>query len=261
MTVNSETKPLIGIAAASVYIAIMGAGMIYLSTQGITYGSPDMFDPFWPILIVLNIVSIFFVMRFFGWRNAGFGKLDKTQLIWLLPLLMLLAYKWYVSLGAMSAFPFDSPKWSTFAFFGFVTLLVGTGEELAFRGILLHSFLGKHASRWRVALAMLVSAVGFALLHSVNYFGGEPLPNMLSQLVYTFRWGMLFAPLMLRLKNIIPLMVVHWLWDFVQFSTLISGEMAIVAHDYLQAPIEIITGLVLWYLVLRDVGKREMTRA
>ena len=261
MTVNSETKPLIGIAAASVYIAIMGAGMIYLSTQGITYGSPDMFDPFWPILIVLNIVSIFFVMRFFGWRNAGFGKLDKTQLIWLLPLLMLLAYKWYVSLGAMSAFPFDSPKWSTFAFFGFVTLLVGTGEELAFRGILLHSFLGKHASRWRVALAMLVSAVGFALLHSVNYFGGEPLPNMLSQLVYTFRWGMLFAPLMLRLKNIIPLMVVHWLWDFVQFSTLISGEMAIVAHDYLQAPIEIITGLVLWYVVLRDVGKREMTRA
>lgn len=261
MTVNSETKPLIGIAAASVYIAIMGAGMIYLSTQGITYGSPDMFDPFWPILIVLNIVSIFFVMRFFGWRNAGFGKLDKTQLIWLLPLLMLLAYKWYVSLGAMSAFPFDSLKWSTFAFFGFVTLLVGTGEELAFRGILLHSFLGKHASRWRVALAMLVSAVGFALLHSVNYFGGEPLPNMLSQLVYTFRWGMLFAPLMLRLKNIIPLMVVHWLWDFVQFSTLISGEMAIVAHDYLQAPIEIITGLVLWYLVLRDVGKREMTRA
>ena len=261
MTVNSETKPLIGIAAASVYIAIMGAGMIYLSTQGITYGSPDMFDPFWPILIVLNIVSIFFVMRFFGWRNAGFGKLDKTQLIWLLPLLMLLAYKWYVSLGAMSAFPFDSPKWNTFAFFGFVTLLVGTGEELAFRGILLHSFLGKHASRWRVALAMLVSAVGFALLHSVNYFGGEPLPNMLSQLVYTFRWGMLFAPLMLRLKNIIPLMVVHWLWDFVQFSTLISGEMAIVAHDYLQAPIEIITGLVLWYVVLRDVGKREMTRA
>ena len=261
MTVQSENKPLIGVVAALVYIAIMGGGMIYLSFQGITYGSPEMFNVFWPILILLNIINIFFVMRFFGWRNAGFGKLDATQLIWLLPLLTLLAYKWYVSLGAMSAFPLDSPKWHTFAFFGFVTLLVGTGEELAFRGILLHSFLGTHASRSRVALAMFVSAVGFALLHSVNTFGGEPLPDMLWQLVYTFRWGMMFAPLMLRLKNIIPLMVVHWLWDWVQFSTLISGDIAIVAHDNLQAPIEIIIGLVLWYLVLKDVGKKDMTKA
>jgi hypothetical protein len=72
---------------------------------------------------------------------------------------------------------------------------------------------------------------------------------------------MVFAPLMLRLKNNIPLMIVHWLWDFVQFSTLISEDVAIVAHDYLQAPIEIVIGLVLWYLVLKDVGKQEMAKA
>ncbi len=257
MTVQSGNKPLIGVIAAAVYIAIMGAGMIYLGFQGITYGSPEMFDTFWPILILLNVVNIFFVMRFFGWRNAGFGRLDATQLIWLLPLLMLLAYKWVVSLGAMSAFPAASPEWRTFAFFGFVTFLVGTGEELAFRGILLHSFLGDRSSRTRVALAMLVSAIGFSLLHSVNYFGGEPLQDVFSQLAYTFRFGLLFAPLMLRLNNIIPLMIVHWLWDFVQFSTLISGDEAILAFDYLQAPIEITTALVLWYLVLRDVGKRN----
>jgi len=261
MNIQSENRPLIGIIAALSYIAVMGAGMILLGFQGITYGSPEMFNTFWPILILLNIINIFFVLRFFGWRNAGFGKLDASQLIWLLPFLLLLAYKWFVSIGAMSAFLFGSPEWSTFAFFGFVTLLVGTGEELAFRGILLHSFLGKPASRSRVALAMFVSAVGFALLHSVNYFGGEPLQDMLGQLLYTFRWGMVFAPLMLRVKNIIPLMIVHWLWDWVQFSTLISGEIAIVAHDYLHAPIEVITAVILWYLVLRDVGKHEMIKA
>ncbi len=261
MAAKSENKPLIGVLAALVYIAIMGGGMIYLSFQGVTYGSPEMFGIFWPILILLNIVNVFFVTRYFGWRNAGFGKLDTTQLLWLLPLGSLLAYKWYISLGAMSAFPFGGPQWSTFAFFGFVTLMVGTGEELAFRGMLLHSFLDTHASRSRVALAMFVSAVGFALLHSVNVFGGEPLKDMLGQLLYTFRFGFLFAPLMLRLKNIIPLMVVHWLWDWVQFSTLISGDIAIVAHDNLQALIEISVGLVLWYLVLKDAGKKEMTKA
>jgi len=261
MTVQSENKPVIGVVAALTYIAIMGGGMIYMSSRGITYGSPEMFGIFWPILILLNFVNAFFVMRFFGWRHAGFGKLDTTQLIWLLPLISLLAYKWYISLGAMSAFPFGGPQWSSFAFVGFVTLMIGAGEELAFRGILLHSFLCAHASRSRVALAMFVSAVGFALLHSVNVFGGEPLEDMLAQLLYTFRYGMLFAPLMLRLKNIIPLMVVHWLWDWVQFSTLISGDIAIVAHDNLQAPIEIIVGLVLWYLVLKDVGKNGTTKA
>lgn len=261
MTQPSENKPLIGTIAALVYVAIMGGGMIYMGLRGITYGSPEMFDVFWPILILLNIVNIFFVMRFFGWRNVGFRKLDATQLIWLLPLLTLLAYKWYASLGAMSAFPLGSPEWSTFAFFGFVTLMIGAGEEMAFRGILLHSFLGTRMTRARVALAMFVSAVGFALLHSVNVFGGEPLPDMLSQLVYTFRFGMMMAPLMLLLNNIIPLIIIHWLWDWVQFSILISGDMAILAYDHLHAPIEITTALVLWFLVLRNVGKQEVAKA
>jgi hypothetical protein len=66
---------------------------------------------------------------------------------------------------------------------------------------------------------------------------------------------------MLRLKNIIPLMIVHWQWDFVQFSTLISEDIAILAHDNLHAPIEIITALVVWVLVLRDVGKKETAKA
>jgi membrane protease YdiL (CAAX protease family) len=122
--------------------------------------------------------------------------------------------------------------------FGAVIVMVGIGEELAFRGILLHSFLGEGASRGRVALAMLVSAVGFSLLHSINYFGGQSLPATVEQMGYTFLWGLMFAPLMLRLKSIVPLMIVHWLWDFVQFTIFLSGEMAIIKYDGLQYPIE-----------------------
>ncbi len=254
MIAQNESRARMGVIAASVYIAIMGLGMIYIGSRGITYGSPEMFGPFWPILILLNIVNVFFVIRWFGWRNVGFGKLDVGQMIWFLPFIALVAYKWFVSLGDMSGFSFGGPEWRTFAFFGFVTLLVGTGEELAFRGILLHSFLGGNPGRKRVALAMFVSAIGFALLHSVNYFGGQSLAGTAWQLFYTFVWGMMFAPLMLRLKNIIPLMIFHWLYDFVQFSALISQDGNIVAYDFLQYPIQIITGLILWYLVLRDHG-------
>lgn len=255
MPVRPDRKARMGVVAAVVYITIAAIGMAYSARQGITYGNADMLDAFWPFLIVLNLVNVGFVVRCFGWTNVGFGRLQVRQMVWFLPFLALLAYKWVVALGAMSAFPAKSPEWGRFAYFGAVIVMVGIGEELAFRGILLHSFLGEGASRGRVALAMLVSAVGFSLLHSINYFGGESLPATVEQMGYTFLWGLMFAPLMLRLKSIVPLMVAHWLWDFVQFTVFLSGEMAIIKYDGLQYPIELGMGLVLWFLVLKDHGK------
>lgn len=79
MNAPSENKPLIGIIAALVYIAIMGVGMIYLTSQGITYGSPEMFDPFWPILIVLNIVSFSSSCAFLAGAMRGLAGLTQSS--------------------------------------------------------------------------------------------------------------------------------------------------------------------------------------
>jgi uncharacterized protein len=56
---------------------------------------------------------------------------------------------------------------------------------------------------------MLARAMAFSLLHAVNVFGGVSLLSMCIQLVLTFLFGFLFAPLMIELNNILPLIIFH----------------------------------------------------
>ncbi|MUG91735.1 hypothetical protein F7734_04265 [Scytonema sp. UIC 10036] len=56
---------------------------------------------------------------------------------------------------------------------------------------------------------MLASAMAFSLLHDVNVFGGVTLPSMCIQLVLTFLFEFLFALLMIKLNNILPLIIFH----------------------------------------------------
>lgn len=134
-------------------------------------------------------------------------------------------------------------------------MLVGLGEEIMYRGIVLHAFLTTRQVRW----AMLVSAIGFSLLHAVNVLGGSPLPDVLQQLILTFLWGFFFAPLMLKLNNIVPLIIFHWLWDCVQLVAPLAGEQveAMGSIIPLLFPIEIIVGIVLW-LQIKQVPERAI---
>ncbi|PSB26062.1 hypothetical protein C7B82_20825 [Stenomitos frigidus ULC18] len=182
------------VLAAFLYTAIMGIGMFYMKTvQGITYGDPAMMNLFWFILIILNALNAFWVTRYFGWQAIGFRPLDRQQLLWFLPSIAVLIAMWVVCLSGLSQTSLTAAQWQLFAVAGFTTLLVGLGEETMYRGIVLHAFLTTHRVRW----AMLVSAIGFSLLHAVNVFGGVPLLSVPAQLVMTFLLGFLFASLML----------------------------------------------------------------
>lgn len=181
MTNRSTSMPLIGVAAAAIYIAIMGLGMWYMhSVKGVTYGEVAMFDIFWPFLILCTLSNFAFLIRFFGWKGAGFGKLRWREMLWFTPFIALLVYKFAVNIGALAASPPDTAQVRQLIFMGGVVFLVGLGEELAFRGLLLRSLFNPR----NPLPALLISAVGFSLLHSVNIFGGEPAPDVLYQLFY-----------------------------------------------------------------------------
>ena len=258
MNLTSFSKPKIAIAAAVLYTVIMGIGMFYMKTfLGITYGQPEMMNLFWFILIILNVINVFWVIRYFGWQAIGFRPLDRKQLLWFLPTIIVLIAMWVVCLTGLSKTSLSAAQWQLFAVAGFTTLLVGLGEEIMYRGIVLHAFLTTSRVRW----AMLVSAITFALLHAVNVFGGVPLLAVPMQLVLTFLWGFLFAPLMLKLNNILPLIIVHWLWDFVLFVSPLMGEqvhLSVSTIGLLNTPIEIIIGIVLW-LQIKQVPEQAIT--
>jgi membrane protease YdiL (CAAX protease family) len=225
----------------------MAAGMVYIRTQGIRYGDVAMLDGFWPILIGLNVMTLWVAARYFGWRAVGLGMFRPRPLLWLLPFLAVLTVKWAACVSALAANPPDAQAWRILAFIGFTTFLVGLGEETMFRGILLHAFL----RRGTVLRAMLVSTVGFSLLHSVSVLAEHSGVGMLLQLVYTFLWGFMFAPLALRLNSLWPLIVVHWLWNFAQFTGHFLQEPSIAEYDYLHYPIELVVGAWLWIAIWR----------
>ncbi len=128
--------------------------------------------------------------------------------------------------------------------------MVGVSEELMFRGIVvLHGAL-KDTS---VIKSVIISAIVFSLLHSINVLGGNSLQEMIMQLGFTFVMGMFLGLIILKVNSLIPLIIFHWLWDFSLISSnIINSQNAIINiltgfHFYF----EIIAMLVLLVLVYR----------
>lgn len=240
----SLSNPKIAVLAAFLYTAVMGVAMVYMKAfRGITYGEPEMMTVFWIVLLGLNLLNVFWVTRYFGWQAIGFRPIHRQQLLWFLPSIVVLIAMWVVS--GFSQTSLSAAQWQLFAVAGFTTLFVGIGEEIMYRGIVLHAFLATDRVRW----AMLVSAIAFSLLHSVNVFGGMPLLGVPTQLIMTFLWGLFFSPLMLKLNNIVPLIIFHWLWDFALFAAPLMGEevhSSVSAIALLNLRLEIMIGIALW---------------
>ncbi|WP_293682635.1 CPBP family glutamic-type intramembrane protease, partial [uncultured Phenylobacterium sp.] len=70
--------------------------------------------------------------------------------------------------------------------------------------------------------------------------------------VYTFLWGFMFAPLAIRMNNIWPLIIGHWLYDYVQFVTVITQKAEAVRFDLWLYPVELVIGVILSVQIWRD---------
>jgi len=227
---------------AVLYTAIIGVGMyVSLHWAGYRYGDPQFVRVLVWVELVLLALSVFWVKTFWSWPEVGVNRVpNRKELLWLLPPVAVLGYAWFVLL---SDFWIPVEKLWLFPLVGFTTLLVGISEELVFRGVVLRAFL-KNGNVW---VAMGVSSVAFSLLHSVNYFAGNSGAQVMQQLMNTFVLALVFyAPLAIRLGAIWPLMIFHWLWDFI----LIGGSATVtgppVSAIGLYYPVIFVEAAVLW---------------
>lgn len=216
-------KIKIALTTAIVYILTMGIGMFIMKNMfNYTYNDPQMVKVIFFVEVILCGITIFSIQEFFSWKEIGFKKINLKKIGWFIPHIILMAMM--VSLLFKNILlNFDNITTSQFMLIvivGITTLLIGFSEEVMFRGILLHSFTNKG----KIYTGFLVSAVLFSLLHSVNVFGGKPTPEILAQLVSTFILGLFFAPLAIKLNNIIPLIIYHWLWDFTIITNNVIGK-------------------------------------
>lgn len=194
---------------ATTYTFLMGIGMYLMYSifnfQYATLGMINFFAFFLPLIILFTIV---FCKKNFIWSEIGFQKTEKKHLLWLLP--TLLAIITILIFSFQDASSLSGSQWFAIAVGLFMAMLIGVGEEVVYRGAVLHSFI-KNRPVW---IGMIISAVLFSLVHAVNVFGGMSTPDMLGQLQGTLITGLLYAPIAILLRNIWPLIIIHGLWDF-----------------------------------------------
>ncbi len=99
------------------------------------------------------------------------------------------------------------------------TLLVGIGEETAYRGVVLNAL----ASRMSLPWAVVASSVLFGLMHSVNVLL-QPAGTTIGQVVTTSFIGLFLGfTYLISGGNLVLVVVLHWLWDF----GLIAAEVTV----------------------------------
>lgn len=204
------------IIATLIYIAIMGLGMfIMYHIFGISYSDPNISDVLIFVELVLTAFVLFVNYKYFD--NSGFSALDKANFKYFMPfgILIIIIFITFCTTAA-----WQNADISILILTLATCILVGVSEEVMFRGIVLHSFL-KITTK---AKAVMISAILFSLLHSVNVLGGLDFGSMLLQLFSTFVFGIVFACICVKIKNIIPLIIYHALWDFVLIGSATTGS-------------------------------------
>lgn len=95
------------------------------------------------------------------------------------------------------------------------TLMVGISEELMFRGILFHGASSSFGT-WR---AVWITAILFGSVHTLNGLITGDFRASEFQAIFAGMFGVWTAVLRARLDTIIPVIIIHWLWDCLSFLT------------------------------------------
>ncbi|HWQ47823.1 MAG TPA: CPBP family intramembrane glutamic endopeptidase [Methanosarcina sp.] len=98
------------------------------------------------------------------------------------------------------------------------TLMVGISEELMFRGLLFHGA----SSSFGIWRAVWITAAIFGSVHTLNGLITGDFKASVVQAFFAGMFGVWAVALRVRLDTVIPLIIIHWLWDCLAF--LLTGS-------------------------------------
>lgn len=193
-----------------VYLALyVGAGLLVSAVFGDKVNSDNMFgDPasvFYGLGVALIVGSILLLL--FTWSVNWFKEIFGPQPIrgswwmWILPGLVIV----------FNVLRYLGVEWADYAVSTvlmtlFVGLLVGLAEELIARGLIVNMLRKGGYREWVV---MFVSSLFFALMHSVNAFGGQEIGVVAITVLSAFTFGVAMYMLLRVTGNIIWPILAH----------------------------------------------------
>ncbi len=131
-------------------------------------------------------------------------------------------------------------------------IFVGISAEMFFRGYLLNRLaisLGHFNKKWSVLLAILLSSILFSAYHIPAWlFGGVETPQLLSNILIFFIYGIFFSYVFLRTRNIV-------------FTGLVNGFLNLPllgsTDDFLTHLIVIVIVIEIFRLINRAIAKKK----
>ena len=218
---NNLSLKKVSIITAIIYTALIAVSMYTaFHINGTSYDKPEMVNTLIWFEIIMTLFAVVMSVKFFSYHQLGFTKINKKNMVWLLPMAVVSVMILFNMASLITQAQITTQQWQLFAIVGITTLLIGVSEELVYRGVVFAAFFKDSKVK-----ALLVSAMMFSLLHSVNVLAGVDLTGMVIQMAMTFITGLFYGLVRLKIQCIIPLMIFHWLWDFY----LIGGTVLQVA--------------------------------
>jgi membrane protease YdiL (CAAX protease family) len=157
------------------------------------------------------------------WPMVGVARPHDVDLLWLPFLALVVYFALNVARGS-----FASP---TTGLVALNTLLVGVSEELMFRGVLIEAALAKFSAR----IAVLLVAVVFGAMHSLNALLTGDVGLGLGQAGIAMVFGLWATSLRVRTGSVLPLIAIHWGWDFLLVVGIGSVGLALSAFGFIGA--------------------------
>lgn len=96
-------------------------------------------------------------------------------------------------------------------------LMAGVCEEAVFRGLGVSYLMRQWGEKKDIWKVIGLSSLLFAVVHGVNLFSGAPVLMTIVQILNAFSMGCMVSTIFLRSGNLIPVMLLHFLNDFVAF--------------------------------------------
>lgn len=160
-----------------------------------------------PVLLLNAVVAATLLSRLGWWRAAGFNAPRAWRNLHLLivPAALLL--------GPTLLLQPQLPPLERVAVLVVITLLIGFQEEAIFRGVLLRALAPRG-----IIQAVLISAFLFGVIHANSLLVGRAPLFVVAQIVASFLGAIGLAALWYRLNTIWPLVFLHALNDFLQFT-------------------------------------------
>ncbi|MBZ9607372.1 CPBP family intramembrane metalloprotease [Clostridium estertheticum] len=230
----------------SFMVSLIAIGLLYIcnfwifkSDNGLNYGLNRI------LAYVAPLIFVFVVCLFSG--NISKIEFHKKGIVtgvllgWLI-----IANGVYGFVSSYVSFDKSSisfPSMKKIILFTVVMLLVGILEEVLCRGVILNNMLNKWGyTKTGIIKSVILSSLIFGVAHLVNLIVFPTLiMATVTQVIYNFLTGVLFASIYLRCKNIWAVVVLHAIYDWL---AMVSDIYHTVAAPGAPVDTSVVSGLI-----------------